>query len=57
MEGRVESLVFTHDEKFLISGSRDLSIKVWNLSEKRCVHSFELAHNSKYYFLLAYFRQ
>ena len=39
----ISCLAYNHGEKLLYTGSWDKSVKVWNISEKRCVDSF-MAH-------------
>ena len=45
--GGVHSLAVTSDNKFLISGSQDMSIKIFDLQTKELVHHFENAHKGK----------
>jgi len=42
--GEIESVAVTSDSKFLISGSQDRSIKVFDLDTKKQVHHFQNAH-------------
>lgn len=44
----VDSVAVTSDNKFLISGSSDKSIKVWNFGTKDLYHHFENVHGGKY---------
>ncbi len=39
--GHVEVVKFSPDSKFLVSGSSDKTIKLWNISNKQCAHTFE----------------
>jgi len=43
----INTLAVTSDSKYIISGSRDGSIKVFDFETKREVHHFQEAHESK----------
>jgi len=40
-------MTVTSDDKYVISGSTDRSIKVFDLQTKQQVHHFENAHNGR----------
>jgi len=48
--GAITSMAVTSDNRFLISGSEDKSIKVFDLPTKQLVHHFENAHKSKEFY-------
>lgn len=41
----VDHITFSPDRKYVLSGSNDRTIKLWNISEKRCIHAFEQEGN------------
>jgi len=40
----VRSLKISNDSKFIVSGSEDKSIKIWNVETMQLIHSFEKVH-------------
>jgi len=45
--GPITSLTITPDDKFIVSGSTDQSIRIFNFSTKHCVHRFPATHEGK----------
>ena len=45
--GWINSVTVTSDDKYIISGSQDKSIKIFDLGTKQLVHHFENAHESR----------
>ncbi len=45
-EDGVRKLAMTSDSKYLISGSLDYSIKIWDFATRQLVHHFENVHSS-----------
>jgi len=45
--GEVHSVVFSRDGKYIISGSKDKSIKIFDVKTKQPVHQFADVHNGK----------
>ena len=43
----VNTIAITSDNKYGISGSRDCSIKIWDLRSGKCLHTFYDAHEGK----------
>jgi len=43
-EEEVLCLIFTPDRKFIVSGSNDRTIKIWDVNTKRQLHHFKDAH-------------
>src|SRR5258708_7485352 len=44
----VLTIAITSDNQLFISGSWDKSIKIWELKEKKCLHTIEKAHDSNF---------
>ncbi len=42
--GTIYSFEYFYDKNYLISGSEDKSIKIWNLFNYECIYTFENAH-------------
>ena len=43
-KGPVYSVTFTADDKYIVSGSHDQTIAIWDIEEKRLIHQFQNAH-------------
>src|SRR5207302_183775 len=43
-DGKVISVSVTNDNKYIVSGTFDNTIGVWDLTEKKLLHRFEHAH-------------
>lgn len=43
----IRTLAISKNNRYLISGSDDRSIKIWDLKEKKCVFLFNEAHSCK----------
>lgn len=48
-EDYLTSMVLSSDSKLLVSGSDDLSIKVWDLTDREELHHWEHVHSGKSY--------
>lgn len=46
--GAVKSMAITSNDKYIISGSNDKSIKVFDLKAKKEVHHFENCHEGRF---------
>ncbi len=44
----VRSVAVTSNNKFIVSGSADKSIKVYNIETQQLIHHFENVHQGKY---------
>ena len=44
--GEIDTLAITSDNRLLISGSADRSLKIFDLKEKKEIHHFQNAHES-----------
>lgn len=47
-QDKVKCLAVTRDNTFLISGSSDLSIKVFDIEKKKDVHTFKNIHDGNF---------
>lgn len=43
--GSIYSIIISHDNRFVVSGSKDQSIKILDLQEKKEIHHFQNVHN------------
>ena len=39
------SVAISNNNKYIVSGSQDKSIKIWDLEDKKELHSFNNAHS------------
>ena len=45
------TLRISNNGKWLVSSSKDYSIKIWELSTRKLQHIFEAAHEGDFYFI------